>query len=96
VKHMWEGLDRFLKIIEVCGRVCVESKEYQHASEITLDKMKETCAEKLLKKEYENDRESFRSQLENEIKSRLDLFDKRLLKLQDSTEVKMEELQTKV
>ena len=76
--------------------MCVESKEYQHASEITLDKMKETCAEKLLKKEYENDRESFRSQLENEIKSRLDLFDKRLLKLQDSTEVKMEELQTKV
>jgi hypothetical protein len=25
---MWEGLERFLKIVEVQGKVCVDAKEF--------------------------------------------------------------------
>ena len=30
VSYMWEGLERFMKTVEVAGRVGVETKEFQH------------------------------------------------------------------
>ena len=30
VQFMWEGLERFMKTVEVAGRVGVETKEFQH------------------------------------------------------------------
>jgi len=28
VKSVWEGVDRFLKVVEVTGKICVEAKEF--------------------------------------------------------------------
>jgi hypothetical protein len=28
VTQVWEGVDRFLKVVEVTGRICIEAKEF--------------------------------------------------------------------
>lgn len=30
---MWEGVERFLKIVEVTGKVCVDAKTFEHSTE---------------------------------------------------------------
>ena len=35
---MWEGMERFMKAVDVLGRNLVELKEFQHSSEIQFAK----------------------------------------------------------
>lgn len=37
VNHVWEGVDRFLKVVEVAGKVCIDAKEFQASAEKRLD-----------------------------------------------------------
>jgi len=35
---MWEGMERFMKAVDVIGRSNVELKEFQHSAEILFEK----------------------------------------------------------
>lgn len=34
VRNMWEGAERFLKVVEIAGRICIDSKKFQSLTEI--------------------------------------------------------------
>jgi hypothetical protein len=51
---MWEGLERFLKVVEVTGRICVESKQFQALTETQLSSIEASLETKLSKQEYED------------------------------------------
>ena len=38
---MWEGMERFMKAIDIIGKMSVELKEFQHSAEITFEKQKD-------------------------------------------------------
>ena len=39
VTNMWEGMERFMKAVDVVGRSCVSLKEFQHSAEIQFDNL---------------------------------------------------------
>ena len=38
VTNIWEGMERFMKAIDVIGKSLVDLKEFQHSSEILFEK----------------------------------------------------------
>ena len=35
--NMWEGMERFMKAVDVVGRACTELKEFQHSAEVQFE-----------------------------------------------------------
>ena len=35
VTNMWEGMERFMKAIDIIGKINIELKEFQHSAELT-------------------------------------------------------------
>ena len=50
---MWEGMERFMKAIDIIGKVNVELKEFQHSAEMTFEKHKEEISQRTLRTEFE-------------------------------------------
>jgi len=38
VTNMWEGMERFMKTVDVIGRSCVELTEFKHSAEFKFEK----------------------------------------------------------
>lgn len=49
---MWEGMERFMKALDVIGRTCVELKEFQHSAEMTFERHQERIDSCVLQQEY--------------------------------------------
>ena len=64
---MWEGMERFLKAVELIGRCCTEAKEFQHSTEGTLQRMQEEINQRMLKVDFEQSMKNFSNALENKI-----------------------------
>lgn len=45
---MWEGMERFMKAVDVIGRASVELKEFQHSAEMTFERHTEKIAANVL------------------------------------------------
>ena len=39
VTNMWEGMERFMKAVDIVGRSCVSLKEFSHSAEIQFENM---------------------------------------------------------
>ena len=52
VHNMWEGMERFMKALDVIGRTCVELKEFQHSAEMTFERHQERIDSCVLQQEY--------------------------------------------
>ena len=50
---MWEGMERFMKAIDIIGKINVELKEFQHSAEFTFEKQKDEISQRVLRSEYE-------------------------------------------
>jgi len=45
---MWEGMERFMKAVDVIGRASVELKEFQHSAEMTFERHADKIAANVL------------------------------------------------
>jgi hypothetical protein len=86
VSNMWEGVERFLKIVEVTGRMCVEGKKFQHATESQLLSIEATLEKKLSKKEYEEMHARFNTSLNRKLDIRFEELENMIKKLTQQVE----------
>ena len=96
VKDMWEGLERFLKIVEVQGKVCVDAKEFQHVTEGQLIRMEKDVNNRMLRSEYEKLQLQFKNQIHEKVDTRLNAMEKLIHKISKRTDESCQDLEKKL
>ena len=86
VRNMWEGLERFLKVVEVTGRICIDSKQFQSAAETQLAAVEEKLESKLSKAEYAEKHAAFQQALTSKLDARFDELERTLKNLHSQFE----------
>lgn len=71
---MFEGMERFLKIVELLGKSSVEAKEFQLSAEARFEKIEEAIRKNVLKVDYESQMQNLKSELTNTITHSIDDF----------------------
>ena len=46
-------MERFMKAIDIIGKINVELKEFQHSAEFTFEKHKDDISQRVIRNEYE-------------------------------------------
>ena len=90
VDNMWEGMERFMKAVDVFGRSMVELKEFQHSSEITTENMKKQIDLRVPTYEHESALYNLQQKLEAKMNSSFNEFDEKISKLSDKTERRLD------
>ena len=62
---MFEGMERFLKCVELIGKGCVEAKEHQHATENQFARVDEAIRKNVLKVDFESQMNALKEELSN-------------------------------
>ena len=66
---MWEGMERFMKAIDIIGKINVELKEFQHSAEFTFEKQKDEITSRVMRSEFESGLNSLKEYLEKKMVS---------------------------
>lgn len=93
---MWEGVERFLKIVEVTGKVCVDAKTFEHSTAEQLVLIQEELNKRLLKTEYDSLHHSFKTNLNKSIDSRFDALEKMIKSVESNSENDLFKLDKKI
>ena len=93
---MWEGMERFLKAVELIGRCCIEGKEFQHSTENTIQRMQEEINKRLLKSDFDAHMQNFQKELHNKLDFRLADFEKEIQKFGKRSEDRLDEFRKKL
>lgn len=86
IVNSWEGLDRFIKIIEVLGKVAVEAKEFQHSTEIQMKAMDENIKLRMLRSEFLTIYKTFKDKMKTKMKMNLEYMEEKIEKNRKDTE----------
>ena len=74
VTEMFEGMERFLKIVELLGKSSVEAKEFQQSAEARFERIEEAIRKNVLKVDFESQMHNLKSELTNTITHSIDDF----------------------
>ena len=72
VKNCWEGVERFLKIVEVTGKVCTDLQGFQKSAETQLEEMSDKLTHTVSKTEHEDSKKKLQLALTKRMDSRLE------------------------
>lgn len=53
VVNVWEGVERFLKVVEVTGKVCLDAKDFQQIAEGQLNTLEEGLARTVTREDFD-------------------------------------------
>ena len=97
---MWEGMERFMKAIDIIGKINIELKEFQHSAEITFEKQKDEINSRVMRSEFEAGLNSLKEYLEKKMvsdneeqQSQIKALSKRTEKRLDQFELNMKKLE---
>ena len=89
VTNMWEGMERFMKAVDVVGRTCVELKEFQHSSEIQFDHVNSKLNDCVYKTEHEISLMNLRDIVDSKMNSAFTDFQEQINKLSRKTDKRL-------
>ena len=93
---MYEGMERFLKIVELIGKGCVESKEFQHATETQFARLEDMIKKNVLKVDFESQMDQLKDELTNTIRHSIDDFQAQINRINKKTEKAIDTLSSEL
>ena len=93
---MWEGLDRFLKTVELNGLMAVDFKEFQHSTMLRHERQDEEMSGKMTTAEFYLKIKETKDELNERIRSNVQTLEERLDRTEQRTEKNYSVLMEKI